>query len=233
MPRAFTLAEPALLKLTARLLMRLRSGFPASPSRRALLRHVLAGALTLGGMAGMAAPATAQYQQQQYQQQQQQPATYSSNELVSHGHSFFGNVSRGLALTIEKAVQQWGEPNGYILGQEGAGAFVGGLRYGEGVLYTRNAGDRKIYWQGPSVGWDFGGDGARTMILVYNLRSVDDVFRRFGGVSGSAYAVAGFGMSAMVSDGMVVVPIRSGVGVRLGANLGYLKFTPSPTWNPF
>ncbi|MDI4666131.1 DUF1134 domain-containing protein [Xanthobacter autotrophicus] len=161
------------------------------------------------------------------------PQAYSTNELVSKGHSFFGSVSRGLALSIEKAVSQWGQPNGYILGQEGAGAFVGGLRYGEGVLYTRNAGDLKVYWQGPSVGWDFGGDGARTMILVYNLRSVDDIFRRFGGISGSAYLVAGFGMTALGADGIVVVPIRSGVGVRLGANLGYLKFTPNATWNPF
>ncbi|MGE4373206.1 MAG: DUF1134 domain-containing protein [Xanthobacter sp.] len=185
---------------------------------------------------GATLPAAAQYQQQYqpqpYQPAQQQP-TYSSSELVSQGHSFFGSVSRGLALTIEKAVQQWGEPNGYILGQEGTGAFVGGLRYGEGTLYTRNAGDTKIYWQGPSIGWDFGGDGARTMILVYNMRRVDDIFRRFGGISGSAYVVAGFGMSALGADGMVIVPIRSGVGVRLGANVGYLKFTPNPTWNPF
>ena len=166
-------------------------------------------------------------------QAQQQPQSYTTNELVSKGHSFFGGLSRGLALSIEKAVSQWGQPNGYILGQEGSGAFVGGLRYGEGVLYTRNAGDLKIYWQGPSVGWDFGGDGARTMVLVYNLRSIEDIFRRFGGISGSAYVVAGFGMTALGADGIVVVPIRSGVGVRLGANLGYLKFTSKPTWNPF
>ncbi|OYY12659.1 MAG: hypothetical protein B7Y70_04775 [Rhizobiales bacterium 35-68-8] len=161
------------------------------------------------------------------------PQPFTTNELVSKGHSFFGSVSKGLALSIEKAVSQWGQPNGYILGQEGSGAFVGGLRYGEGTLYTRNAGDMKVYWQGPTLGWDFGGDGARTMILVYNLRTVDDVFRRFGGVSGSAYLVAGFGMTALTADNIVVVPIRSGVGVRLGANLGYLKFTPQATWNPF
>lgn len=203
--------------------MRLSPSFLSNVSRRAALRQVLAAsvaAATLG-----AVPAVAQ--------QQQAPGTYSTGELVSKGHSFFGSVSRGLALSIEKAVSQWGQPNGYILGQEGSGAFVGGLRYGEGVLYTRNAGDLKLYWQGPSVGWDFGGDGARTMILVYNLRSVDDIFRRFAGLSGSAYVVAGFGMTALGADGIVVVPIRSGVGVRLGANLGYLKFTPNPTWNPF
>lgn len=182
----------------------------------------------LACLVALAAPAAAQQQAPGGQ-----PGTYSTNELVTKGHSFFGSVSRGLALTIEKAVNQWGQPNGYILGQEGTGAFVGGLRYGEGVLYTRNAGDLKVYWQGPSIGWDFGGDGGRTMILVYNLRTVDDVFRRFGGASGSAYFVAGFGMTALTADNIVVVPIRSGVGVRLGANIGYLKFTPQPTWNPF
>ncbi|WP_127090395.1 DUF1134 domain-containing protein [Aquabacter cavernae] len=168
-----------------------------------------------------------------YRQPAVTPQPYTTNELVSKGHSFFGSVSKGLALSIEKAVSQWGQPNGYILGQEGSGAFVGGLRYGEGTLYTRNAGDLKVFWQGPSLGWDFGGDGARTMILVYSMRTVDDIFRRFGGVSGSAYLVAGFGMTALTADNIVVVPIRSGVGVRLGANLGYLKFTPQPTWNPF
>ncbi|MGR7996509.1 MULTISPECIES: DUF1134 domain-containing protein [unclassified Xanthobacter] len=204
--------------------MRFSSSFFSRVSRRALLRHLAAAAVLATPLAA-AAPALAQ--------QQQAPQNYSTGELVSRGHSFFGSVSRGLALSIEKAVSQWGQPNGYILGQEGSGAFVGGLRYGEGVLYTRNAGDLKVYWQGPSVGWDFGGDGARTMILVYNLRSVQDVFRRFGGISGSAYVVAGFGMTALGADGIVVVPIRSGVGVRIGANLGYLKFTAQPTWNPF
>lgn len=204
--------------------MRFSSSFFSRVSRRALLRHLAAAAVLATPLAA-AAPALAQ--------QQQAPQNYSTGELVSRGHSFFGSVSRGLALSIEKAISQWGQPNGYILGQEGSGAFVGGLRYGEGVLYTRNAGDLKVYWQGPSVGWDFGGDGARTMILVYNLRSVQDVFRRFGGISGSAYVVAGFGMTALGADGIVVVPIRSGVGVRIGANLGYLKFTAQPTWNPF
>ncbi|MBA4789175.1 MAG: DUF1134 domain-containing protein [Rhizobiales bacterium] len=168
-----------------------------------------------------------------YRQPAATPQPYTTDELVNKGHSFFGSVSKGLALSIEKAVSQWGQPNGYILGQEGSGAFVGGLRYGEGTLYTRNAGDLKVFWQGPSLGWDFGGDGARTMILVYNMRTVEDIFRRFGGISGSAYLVAGFGMTALTADNIVVVPIRSGVGVRLGANLGYLKFTPQPTWNPF
>jgi len=158
---------------------------------------------------------------------------FSPNELIDAGHRFFGGVSRGLAMIIEKAVSQWGQPNGYILGEEASGAFVGGLRYGDGTLYTKNAGDLRVFWQGPSIGFDAGADGARTMMLVYNLPRTNAIFDRFGGINGSAYFIAGFGMTALVADNITLVPIRSGVGLRLGANLGYLKFTESPTWNPF
>jgi hypothetical protein len=158
---------------------------------------------------------------------------FSTKELVNSGHRFFGTLSRGLALTVEEAVRRWGQPNGYILGQEAAGAFVGGLRYGEGALYTRNAGDRRVFWQGPSVGFDFGGEGARTMMLVYNLPKIDSLYQRFGGVDGSAYFIGGFGMTALASGRIYVVPIRTGVGARLGVNVGYLKFSARPDWNPF
>ena len=158
---------------------------------------------------------------------------YSSNELVNAGHQFFGTVSQGLASVIEKAISNWGQPNGYVLGQEAGGAFVAGLRYGDGTLYTKNAGDLRVYWQGPSVGFDWGGDGARTMMLVYNLPRTDAVYQRFAGIDGSAYFIGGFGMTALTANNIVVVPIRSGVGLRLGANIGYLKFTPNATWNPF
>jgi hypothetical protein len=161
------------------------------------------------------------------------PGSFSSNELVNTGHQFFGTVSRGLATVIEKAVSQWGQPNGYILGQEGGGAFVVGLRYGEGVLYTKNAGDLRVFWQGPSIGFDAGGEGARTMMLVYSLPATDAIYQRFGGIDGSAYFVGGFGMTALTASNIVLVPIRSGVGFRLGASVGYLHFTPSATWNPF
>jgi hypothetical protein len=158
---------------------------------------------------------------------------YSSNELINAGHTFFGTISQGLAGVIEKAVSNWGQPNGYILGEEAGGAFVGGLRYGDGSLYTKNAGDLRVYWQGPSVGFDWGGDGARTMMLVYNLPRIDAVYQRFVGIDGSAYFIGGFGMTALTADNILVVPIRAGVGLRLGANIGYLKFTPNATWNPF
>ena len=159
--------------------------------------------------------------------------TFSANEIVNNGHRFFGSVSRGLASVVEEATRRWGEPNGYILGQEATGAFIGGLRYGEGTLYTRNGGDQKVFWQGPSVGFDFGGDGDRTMVLVYRLNNRQKLFQRFVGLDGSAYFVGGFGMTALTVDDVVLVPIRSGVGARLGVNVGYLKFTDAPTWNPF
>jgi hypothetical protein len=158
---------------------------------------------------------------------------YEPNELLDAGHKFFGDAARGLATIIEKAVSQWGQPNGYVLGQEGGGAFVAGLRYGEGTLYTKNAGDLRVYWQGPSIGFDMGGDGARTMMLVYNLPRTDAVYQRFAGIDGSAYFIGGLGMTALTANNIVVVPIRAGVGLRLGANVGYLKFTPTATWNPF
>jgi hypothetical protein len=166
-------------------------------------------------------------------QAQQQRNTYSSNEVVDAGHRFFGTVSRDLAKLIENMFSKFGEPNGYILGQEASGAVSLGLRYGEGTLYTRNAGDLKVYWQGPSLGFDLGADGARVMMLVYKLPRVEAVFGRFVGISGSAYVVGGFGATALTWNNIVVVPIRSGVGLRLGANIGYLKFTPTATWNPF
>jgi hypothetical protein len=158
---------------------------------------------------------------------------FSSNEVVDAGHHFFGSVSRGLATIVEKAVSQWGLPNGYVLGEEASGAFIGGLRYGDGTLYTKNAGDVRVFWQGPSLGFDAGADGARTMMLVYNLPRTDAIFDRFGGIAGSAYFVGGLGMTALSANNIVVVPIRSGLGLRLGANVGYLKFTSRPTWNPF
>ena len=162
-----------------------------------------------------------------------QGTTFNSSELIDSGHKFFGTVSRDLGQAVQEATKRWGTPNGYILGQEASGAFVGGLRYGEGILYTRNGKPQRIYLQGPSVGFDWGGDGGRSMILVYNMRSPQTLHQRFAGVNGSAYLVGGFGFTALTADHITLVPIRSGVGVRLGVNLGYLKITPSATWNPF
>lgn len=161
------------------------------------------------------------------------PRGFEPGEIIDAGHRFFGSVSRELASLIERAANRWGQPNGYILGEEGGGAIVAGVRYGEGVLYTKNAGDLRVFWQGPSLGFDFGGEGARTMMLVYDLPTTEAIYQRFAGIDGSAYFVGGFGMTALTANNIVVVPIRSGVGLRLGASVGYLRFTRQPTWNPF
>ncbi len=163
---------------------------------------------------------------------------FTAAEIVDAGHRFFGTVSGGLATLVERVVSSYGLPNGYIIGQEGSGAFVGGLRYGDGVLYTKLESPRQVYWQGPSIGWDIGGDGNRTMMLVYNVPNTLSVYRRYAGVNGSAYLVGGLGMTVLANSEIpdrtvYIVPIRSGVGARLGINVGYLKFTPEPTWNPF
>ena len=171
---------------------------------------------------------------------QTQPAgdNYTADEIIAAGHQFFGTVSGSLATLVERAVASYGLPNGYIIGQEGSGAIIGGLRYGDGVLYTKLESPRQVYWQGPSIGLDLGGDGNRTMMLVYNVPNTLAIYRRYAGVDGSAYLVGGLGMTVLanteIPDRTVyIVPIRSGVGARLGINIGYLKFTQRPTWNPF
>jgi hypothetical protein len=158
---------------------------------------------------------------------------YSQAEIVRAGHGFFGNVSSGLASAIEWAFQKAGRPNGYILGQDAGGAIVAGVRYGEGLLHTKDAGDHKVFWQGPSIGYDMGAEGNKVMVLVYNLRDPSDIYRRFGGVEGAAYLIGGVGVQLEKSDHVTLAPIRAGVGLRLGANVGYLKYTRQPTWNPF
>lgn len=160
-------------------------------------------------------------------------ATYTAQEIVDAGHGFFGSTSGALAKLIEHTFKQYGVPNGYVLGQEASGAIVGGLTYGEGVLYTKNAGQHSTFWQGPSIGFDYGGEGSRTMMLVYNLPSIQSVYGRFGGLSGSAFVVAGLGLTVLRRGDVLLVPIRTGVGARLGINVGYLKVTKKPTWNPF
>lgn len=160
-------------------------------------------------------------------------AEYTMQEIVDAGHGFFGSTTGGIAKVIERAFKTYGLPNGYILGQEGAGAFIAGATYGEGDLYTKNAGQHNVFWQGPSIGLDYGGQGSRVMMLVYNLPDVRNLYSRFGGVSGQAYVVAGAGMTVLKSGNVVIVPIRTGVGARLGVNVGYLKITRKATWNPF
>ncbi len=158
---------------------------------------------------------------------------FSVEEIKGAGHRFFGEVSMDLARVIEYAFQRAGRPNGYILGEEAGGAFIAGLRYGEGTLYTKDAGNQRVFWQGPSVGYDFGAEGSKTMVLVYDLYSPSEIFNTYPGVDGSAYLIGGVGITFLARDHVRLAPIRSGVGLRLGANVGYLKYTRQPTWNPF
>lgn len=158
--------------------------------------------------------------------------TYTQAELVQAGHVFFGETSSALATMMQNILSRFGEPNGYILGEEASGAVFGGLRYGEGRLQTR-IGEQAVYWQGPSFGWDLGGSGSRVMMLVYNLPEPSALMQRYTGVDGSAYLVGGLSMTVMAADHTYLIPVRTGVGARLGVSLGYLKFTERPTWNPF
>src|SRR5690606_22713072 len=159
--------------------------------------------------------------------------TYTMDEIITAGHDFFGTTTGELGAAVERIFGNLGLPNGYVLGEEGAGAFIGGLTYGEGMLHTKNAGNHNVFWQGPSLGWDFGANGSRLMILVYNLDSVESVYRRYAGVAGSAYVVAGHGLTVLTDGDALLVLIRPGVGARLGVNLSDLTLPPEPTWNPF
>lgn len=165
--------------------------------------------------------------------QSEAPNQYSMQEIIDSGNNFFGSTSGGLAKAVQTVFKRYGMPNGYIQGQEASGAFVVGATYGEGMLYTKNAGDHKIFWQGPSVGFDAGGDGSRVMILVYKLRSIETMWGRYGGLSGSGYFVAGVGFNVLSRNNVLLVPIRTGIGARLGVNINYLKLTRKATWNPF
>jgi hypothetical protein len=161
------------------------------------------------------------------------PETYSKEETMAAAEKFFGGTTSGLAKVIEKAFSENGRPNAYIVGNEGSGAIIVGLRYGEGTLYYKGGGSMKVFWQGPSVGWDLGGNAAKVFTLVYNLHWTKDLFQRFPGVDGSLYFIAGVGLNYQRAGDITLAPIRTGVGLRAGANVGYLSYTRHKSWNPF
>lgn len=158
---------------------------------------------------------------------------YSIDEIREATRGFFGTISTELASVIEHAFSKSGRPSAYILGQEGGGAFLAGLRYGQGTLYPRRGSAQPIYWNGPSVGYDFGAAGSRTLFLIYGPAEAHALHRRFAGIDGSAYLVGGVGVTYLRGGDIVLAPIRTGLGLRLGASIGYLRFTPRATWNPF
>ena len=163
----------------------------------------------------------------------EQRQTYTREEILSSAKTFFGGATSELAGVIEKAFSEYGEPVAYIEGEEGSGAFIVGLRYGQGYLQYKGGGRGPVFWQGPSVGFDYGGNASKVFTLVYNLRQTDKLFQRYPGVEGSLYVVAGFGLNYQRSDEVVLAPIRTGVGLRAGANIGYVHYTREPSYLPF
>jgi len=206
--------------------------------RRLLKAGMIAAMLAAGGMAqagndGAAQPPVQVKPTAAQPDEGLRGRTFNAQEIVDAGHRFFGTTTRGLARAVESVFRAHGRPTGYVLGEEASGAFVAGLRYGEGYLYMKDGTRRKIFWQGPTIGFDAGGEGAKVLMLVYNMDTPRAIYGRWPGINGSAYLVAGLGVSAYGDENIVIVPIRSGVGARLGANVGYLKITARPTWNPF
>jgi len=159
--------------------------------------------------------------------------TYHEDEVMQEASAFFGKSTEGLAKVIAKAFKEQGEPNGFIKGEEAAGAIGVGLRYGHGELQTRGGRAQKVYWQGPSIGFDLGGNASKVFVLVYQLSDTEKLFQRFPGVDGSLYFVGGVGLCYLRSEGITLAPVRLGVGWRQGASVGYMHFTKNKRWNPF
>ena len=162
-----------------------------------------------------------------------QSKTFQRDELVGAAEGVFGKGAAGLAGIIEDLLRKQGEPNGYIVGLEGGGAFIIGLRYGSGTLHHKLEGARPVYWTGPSVGLDLGGNAGNTFVLVYNLYDTQDIFHRFASGEGQAYIVGGFNVSYLRRKDVVLIPVRMGVGLRLGLNAGYMKFSKKANLSPF
>lgn len=159
--------------------------------------------------------------------------TYKKDDLIGAAEGVFGKGARGLAEIIEKILKDQGEPNAYIAGREASGAFGIGVRYGSGTMMHTVEGERPVYWTGPSLGFDVGGDAAKTFVLVYNLYDSQDLYRRYPQVEGHAYFVGGLSATYLRRGDVAIIPIRLGVGVRLGANIGYMKFSEKSRWLPF
>jgi len=159
--------------------------------------------------------------------------SYNKDEVLEKAKGFFGSTTKGLAEGIEKVFNDLGRPNAYIEGEEFGGAFVIGLRYGRGKLNRKLGLPTEIFWQGPSVGFDFGGNVSKVFTLIYKLTNANDMFRRFPGVDGSLYVIAGISLNYQQAGDTVLVPIRTGVGLRAGANVGYLHYNQDHSWLPF
>jgi hypothetical protein len=159
--------------------------------------------------------------------------TYGEDDLIGAAEGVFGKGAEGLAKLIEDLLKKQGEPNGYIVGREAGGAFIVGARYGSGTLHHKVEGQQKVYWTGPSIGFDAGANAANTFVLVYNLFDTEDLFKRYPAGEGQAYFVGGLHASYLRRGDVVLIPIRVGAGLRLGVNAGYMKFSKEQKWLPF
>ena len=160
-------------------------------------------------------------------------STYGEDDLIGAAEGVFGKGAEGLAKMIQGLLKDQGQPNGYIVGREAGGAFAVGVRYGSGTLHHKVEGERKVYWTGPSLGFDFGANASNTFVLVYNLYDSEDLYSRFPAGEGQAYVVGGLTASYLRKDDVVLIPIRMGAGLRLGLNAGYMKFSKKQRWLPF
>jgi hypothetical protein len=159
--------------------------------------------------------------------------SFDQETILQTAAEFFGETTAGLAKAIEHVFDDQGRPNGFITGEEISGAFIVGLRYGDGTLHRKSGDKRKVHWQGPSVGFDAGGNASKVFVLVYHLKSSDGIYRRFPGVEGTFYFVAGVGVNYQQAGDVILAPICTGLGLRAGANVGYLHYTKKRSWNPF
>jgi hypothetical protein len=159
--------------------------------------------------------------------------TYQEDDLIGAAEGVFGKGAQGLGKLLEDILKKQGRPNGYIVGREGGGAFVVGLRYGSGTLNHKVEGQKPVYWTGPSIGLDAGANAGSTFVLVYNLYDTEDIYKRYPSGEGVAYLVGGFNASYLRRGDVVLIPIRVGAGLRLGANVGYMKFSKKQRWLPF
>ena len=158
---------------------------------------------------------------------------YTEDEILTATKGFFGDTSKDLATIIEKVFKDQGQPNAYISGEEAAGAIAVGVRYGNGWMHRKNAQNMRVYWQGPSIGFDLGANASKVFTLVYNIGESGQIFQRFPGVEGTIYVVGGFGVNYQQSGNVILAPIRTGVGLRAGANIGYLHYSREQETLPF
>jgi hypothetical protein len=186
----------------------------------------------IAGLVALGASPTSVLAQQQPPPAEDHDARYTANEITQAGADFFGITTEAMAKAVQHVFGDLGEPDAYIKGDEGSGAFIVGLRYGSGYLIRKGAEPEKVYWKGPSIGFDFGGNAAKSFTLIYNLRESRRLFQRYPGVEGSIYFIAGLGVNYERSGGVTLAPIRSGVGFRAGANVQYQVYSDKRDWFP-